>query len=67
MQPQPFANDDAAKRAFENAARIPGSVLNQSPQDFEFWRIGYFDDQTGILDLDLEFVHSVQFMEASHG
>lgn len=63
MMPQPFPNDEAAKRAFEISAQDPRSPLNQCPQDYEFWRLGHFDDQTGILTPAVEFVHSVRFME----
>lgn len=56
---QGFPNDDAAKRAFLNAATAPGTVLHQSPADFEFWRIGFFDESIGTFTPDLVFIANI--------
>lgn len=42
------SNDDAAVRAFEVAINNPGnSVMNYRPSDFELYKIGDFEVETG--------------------
>lgn len=49
---KPFSsqNDGIARRDFDNASRDPQSVLHQNPADFGLYHIGYFDEDSGLLE-----------------
>lgn len=52
------ANEDAAKRGFSMAINTGGSMLNYQPSDYELYRLGDFDVESGrFIALDVpEFV-----------
>ena len=43
-------NDAVASRAFDYDLNIDGSPMASHPQDFQLYRIGFFDTDTGIID-----------------
>lgn len=49
MAPMVDINDASAMRNFENAVRQADGLLNSHPADFAFYRIGYFDNESGEL------------------
>lgn len=51
FQPPAFCRAKGeAMRGFTDAVNDPANKqLNQHPEDFELWHIGYFNDQTGEL------------------
>lgn len=56
----PFSrmNDELAKRDFYIALNQPGSLLQLAPSDFELWKIGTIDCDSGIINSDVQFVVS---------
>lgn len=50
--PFTFSTDGQALRAFENAARSEGTAVGQNPEDYSLFRIGRFDDASGMLEPD---------------
>lgn len=42
-------NDEVAKRQFGFALNQSG-IPNYAPADFELYKIGYFDDKTGLIE-----------------
>lgn len=48
---QPFSahNDYAARRVFERAVADPESIMSIKPSDFALFRIGSFDDDSGLI------------------
>ncbi len=46
----PDTNDATAIRNFENAVRRPDSLLASHPNDFALFKLGLYDDSTGIID-----------------
>lgn len=57
--PQEFVNDEVAIRAFKIATSDPRTMLGQVPADFELWKIGEFDLQSGELRSDPQFLCNV--------
>ena len=58
-----YDNDDVAKRAlyemYKTACdKSPYSPLASYPEDFELYRIGYFDNTSGDIDTDVNFICS---------
>lgn len=49
---RPFtqANDQLAARAFYSAAMDPSTELSKFPEDYSLWVLGYFDDESGIVE-----------------
>lgn len=41
-----FVNEDVAKRAFKYSINQAG-IPNYAPSDFEFYKVGEFDEKTG--------------------
>lgn len=50
------ANDDIAKRDFSAAVNGAPNLLNSFPEDFELWRVGDFNIQSGEVSSDLKFI-----------
>jgi len=48
MQPQLFQNENVALRNFSEIINGTG-IFKNNPADFELWRLGEFDDQSGII------------------
>lgn len=44
------ANDDAAKRGFSMAINTTTSMMNYQPSDYELYRLGEFNVETGHFD-----------------
>lgn len=42
-------NDATAVRNFEHAVRLKDSILSSHPNDFALFRVGSFDNETGIV------------------
>lgn len=45
----PDRNDACAVRNFEHAVRQPDSLLASHPNDYSLFRVGQFDDETGVV------------------
>lgn len=51
------ANDDVARRNFRNLLTDPTpNVVNRNPGDYEMWRIGTYDNESGEVVSDLSFI-----------
>lgn len=48
-RPQFFRSDAEAMRAFVTAVEKPDSPFHLHPEDYSFFRVGTYDDQTGEL------------------
>ena len=48
MQPQLFQNENVALRNFSEIINGTG-IFKNNPGDFELWKLGEFDDQSGII------------------
>ena len=58
-----YENDEVAKRGlyemYKTACdKSPHSPLASYPADFELYRIGYFDNSSGEIDTDVNFICS---------
>jgi len=40
-------NDQVAVRSFKQAANDENTTINKNPEDFNLYRVGKFDDQSG--------------------
>lgn len=49
MTPVIEINDQAAKRNFDHAVHQDGSLMNSHPQDYDLYRIGEFDADSGVI------------------
>lgn len=49
-QPFCFAEEGQACRAFAAAANDPSTNIGQNPNDYTLFHIGYFDDNTALLE-----------------
>ena len=47
--PYDAVNDQVAMRHFQNMAKIPNSIFSTNPTDFELWKVGEFDEASGVL------------------
>lgn len=57
MNPFISHNDGTALRDFTNGANDQGrNAINTNPEDKELWRIGEFDDQTGAITSDIQYM-----------
>lgn len=54
QQPACVAALGAAIRAFEDATTNPAkdTDISRHPTDFELWKIGIYDDETGLIEQD---------------
>ena len=43
-------NDSTAKRGFSMQMNNPDGLQNFSPKDFDLYRIGYFETDTGVIE-----------------
>lgn len=50
MSPTIDQNDLSAKRNFAYAINNSNQLMNYSPSDFQFYKIGNFDSQKGVLE-----------------
>lgn len=58
MQPNLDMNDQTAMRGFSMAVNQPSGVIGFAPKDFDLYKIGEYDDQTGRME-PLEVVELV--------
>lgn len=58
MSPAVDVNDDSAKRNFAFAINNNPGVMNFSPSDYDFYRVGIFDSKTG----DIRPVQPIEFI-----
>lgn len=50
-------NDDVAVRAFKTAINSNnGSQVSEYYEDMQLWRLGEFDDKTGVITSEVEFI-----------
>ncbi len=57
MSPFYSHNDGVATRDFTNACNEQTkNACNTNPEDKELWRLGEFDDQTGVVTSDIKFI-----------
>lgn len=45
-------NDETAKRGFAMAMTAPNDIRGFFPQDFQLYKVGLFDTQTGLISCD---------------
>lgn len=45
-------NDDTAKRNFDTIRKDNNTLFGKFPEDFELYRLGNFDDNTGITSIE---------------
>lgn len=45
-------NDACAIRNFEHAVRQPDSLLRSHPNDYALYRVGTYDNETGVIDAE---------------
>lgn len=50
-------NDASAVRNFEHAVMDPGSLLRTHSADYALYRVGYFDNETGLIEIEPVPVH----------
>lgn len=43
-------NDAAARRNFEHAIMNPQSLMHSHVSDYDLYKLGYFDTETGVLE-----------------
>lgn len=60
--PFPQAGDKVAIRGFTEASLNPETELNKYPTDFSIFRVGYYDDETGLFTAEAppEFLATAQ-------
>lgn len=58
MSPVVDVNENTARRNFARAVNQADSALDFSPNDFDLYKLGSFDDQTGVIEpcLPIEFI-----------
>lgn len=57
MNPFYSHNNQTAVRSFTNGANDTiKNEINTNPEDKELWRVGEFDDQTGEIKAEIEFL-----------
>lgn len=49
-------NDEAAKRDFSMMIKREGTIFNVHPENFNLYRLGTFDSESGIVDNKNEFL-----------
>lgn len=50
-------NDDAAKRSIQQHQRLePNTLFSMYPDDYQLWRIGVFDRNSGAVKPDQEYL-----------
>lgn len=57
LSPFTFANDELAIRYYKNSLQSPTpSLISMNPEDFELWKLGEINTDTGIIVPGLDFV-----------
>lgn len=57
MTPVYYQNDAVAMRDVKNAVNDPKeNIINKNIDDIQLWKLGEFDDQTGEIISQIEFV-----------
>lgn len=63
-----LANDEVAKRTlYLTLEQDANSELAKVPQDFELWRVGYFDHEKGEIVGELEFICNLKELAPKDG
>lgn len=55
---QPFSapNDDIAIRMLTSTVRASGNTINEFPEDYQLFKLGSYDEDTGKLASDVKFL-----------
>lgn len=55
-------NDSIAIREFHSAAKFAQSPnrFQECPQDYELWKLGTFNQETGVITSDVQYVTNLQ-------
>lgn len=56
MEPFLQKNDEVAKRTFKISIQDPRTQLKQYKNDIELWRLGEYDEKTGVIRPETEFI-----------
>lgn len=56
-------NDLCSQRNFEHACQNPDSLFFTHPSDYQLWKIGTFDTETGEYLCDLKFLMDAPIQE----
>lgn len=56
LEPKIEMNDDVAVRSFFHACSNVESIFYTNPGDFQLWKLGSYDTDTGSLEKDLVFL-----------
>lgn len=49
-------NDDIAKRSLTSTIRAGGNNISEYPEDFQLFKLGSYDDDTGELTTEVKFL-----------
>lgn len=49
-------NDDIAKRTLASTIKAGGTTISEFPEDFQLYKLGSYDDDTGELETNNEFL-----------
>ena len=52
-------NEAIAKRMVQSTVNAKGNQINEYPEDFQLFKLGSYDDQTGELTSDVKFILNV--------
>lgn len=55
---KPFVhhNDLSAQREFSNLVNSGNELVASNVEDFELWRLGSYDDATGVIESEIVFI-----------
>lgn len=55
-------NDDVAIREFHSAAKFANNPnrFQECPADYELWRLGSYNQETGVITSDVQYVINLQ-------
>ena len=49
-------NESVAKRTFDFMLNDQNNDLSKHPQDYQLYRVGFFDDETCVVESNVEFI-----------
>lgn len=60
LTPWFMANDQMAIRTFATSVNDQNHMFHHNPEDFTLVRLGTYDDASGVIEPEIEAVHSAQ-------